>query len=144
MRFFFDKNTCVRTARMLSIYEGRGGHEVRHHDDDNRFNFKSTDIEILQTLHKEDPDWIFVGGDGMILRNKAELAVLAELDLTYLVFSYNWCNKKIEETCWMFIKGWPKVLSELQRLKEHSIVELKYGGNGNVENKGSTASYRVR
>ena len=69
MRFFFDKNTCVRTARMLSIYEGRQGHEIRHHDDDKRFNNRSTDVEILKSLYGEDPNRIFVGGDGMILRN---------------------------------------------------------------------------
>jgi len=92
MRFFFDRNSCVRTARMLAVYEGRGGHAVRHHDDDPRFSATSPDVEIIQTLYNEDPEWVFVGGDGKILRNKVELSVLAECELTYLIFSHNWSN----------------------------------------------------
>lgn len=144
MRFFFDRNSCVRTARMLAIYEGPTGHDVRHHNDDPRFSATSTDPEILRTLHDEDARWIFVGGDGKILRNKAELAVLADCDLTYLLFANTWCNKKIEDTCWMVVKAWPKVLLELGRLKAPSIVEWKYGSGGAVEVKGATASFRAR
>lgn len=144
MRFFFDRNSCVRTARMLAIYEGPNGHHVRHHNDDERFNETSEDVDIMRTLHEEDSGWVFVGGDGKILRNKAELAVLAECDLTYLVFSPTWCNKPIDETCWMLVKGWPKVTSEIERLKTHSIVELKYRSHGNIEIKGATASFRIK
>jgi hypothetical protein len=104
----------------------------------------STDVQIFQALYNDDPKWIFVGGDGAILRNKAELSVLAELDMSYLVFSHQWCNRRIEDTCWMLIKGWPKIVLELERLKMPSIIELKYGSSGSVENKGSTASYKFR
>jgi hypothetical protein len=144
MKFFFDRNSCVRTARMLAIYEGSKGHHVRHHNDDPRFSEKSTDEEIIKSLHDEDPGWVFVGGDGKILRNKVELSVLAECNLTYLVFHHNWCNTVIENTCWMLIKGWPKITSEIERLKVRSIVELKYGSSGSVEIKGATASFRMR
>lgn len=144
MRFFFDRNSCVRTARMLAIYEGPPGNQVRHHNDDPRFNKKSTDTYILETLYQEDPEWIFVGGDGKILRNRTELAVLADVNLTYLLLAPAWCNKLIEDTCWMIIKGWPKIVSQMERLKEHSIVELKFGCNGCIENRGPTASYCAR
>lgn len=144
MKFFFDRNSCVRTARMLAIYEGPRGHLVRHHDDDKRFIKESTDIEIINALHDEDPEWVFVGGDGQILRNKVELSVLADCDLTYLIFNHAWCNKGIEETCWMMIKAWPKITSEIERLRAHSIVELKYGNSGNLDVRGATASFRMK
>ncbi len=144
MKLFFDRNCVVRTARMLSIFEWPSGHHVRHHDDDPRFTRTSRDAEILTALHDEAPDWVFVGGDGKILRNKAELAVLAETDLNYLVLNHVWCNKRIEETCWMLIKGWPKILAEIERLRVHSILELKFSTAGNVENLGPTASFRPR
>lgn len=144
MRFFFDRNSCVRTARMLDIYEGNAGHEVRHHNDDRRFNPRSKDIEIIRTLYEEDPNWIFVGGDGKILRNKVELAVLAECNLTYLIFNSTWCNKPIQDTCWMIVKGWPKITSELERLKTHSIVELKYNSAGALDIRGATASFKLK
>jgi len=144
VKFFFDRNACVRTARMLAIYEGPSGHLIRHHNQDDRFNQKSDDVDIIQTLQQEDPAWVFVGGDGKILKNKVELAALAECDLTYLIFNHVWCNKRIEETCWMMIKGWPRIALEIERLKTHSIVELKYGSRGDVEVKGATASFRTR
>jgi hypothetical protein len=128
---------------MLATYEGPRGHLIRHHNDDPRFCETSTDVEIIKSLHEEDPEWIFVGGDGKILRNKVELSVLADCDLTYLIFNHTWCNNPIEETCWMLIKGWPKITSEIERLRVHSIVELKYGSNGNTEIKGATASFRI-
>jgi len=43
----------------------------------------------------------------------------------------------------MLIKGWPKITSALERLKAHSILELKYGSNGTLEAKGATASFRT-
>ena len=90
---------------MLGIHEGDRGYRVRHHNDDPRFNPASEDTFILRTLYDEDPAWVFVGGDGKILRNRAELAVLAEVNLTYLLFDHPWCNKKIKETCWMLIRA---------------------------------------
>ena len=144
MRFFFDRNAPVRTARILAIYEGQNGHEVRHHDDNSRFDRNSKDTYILDSLYEEDPEWIFVGGDGKILKNKVELSVLADHNLTYLLFNKQWCGKGIEDTCWMLIKGWPKITAEMQRLKVHSIVELKFGHLGAIEVKGPTASYRMR
>ena len=143
MKFFFDRNSCARTARMLAIYEGHAGHLVRHHNDDQRFSKESTDIEIIQTLYAEDLEWVFVGGDGKILRNKVELTALAECNLTYLLFQNTWCDKKFEDTCWMLIKGWPRIVSEIERLKAHSIVELTYGSAGNVKIKGATVSFRA-
>jgi hypothetical protein len=127
---------------MLSIYEGRKGNDVRHHDDDQRFTITSQDTEIIKTLYQEDPSWIFVGGDGKILKNKAEIETLREYNLMYLLFHSNWCEKKIEDTCWMLIKIWPKVVSEVGRLKVPSILELKYSGNCSIENKGATKTFR--
>jgi hypothetical protein len=128
---------------MLSIYEGPKGHHVRHHNDDGRFSPDSKDVDIIKTIFSEDPNWVFVGGDGKILKNKVELAVLAECNLTYLIFNHTWCNKKIEDTCWMLVKAWPKITSELERIRTHSIVELKYGASGAIELKGATSSFRI-
>lgn len=128
---------------MLAIYDA-DANQIVHHDDDGRFHSSSEDVEILSALHREDPEWIFVGGDGRILRNKAELAVLAELNLTYLLFNRAWCNKPIEDTCWMLIKGWPNIVRQLEGLKVHSILELAYGSNGKLDNRGPTRSFRQR
>lgn len=140
IKSFFDRNTCVRTAKILQVYEGSRGHIVRHHDDDHRFTQTSQDVDIMSTLHNEDPEWVFVGGDGKILRNASESAVLGDCDLTYIFLNSTWCNKRIEETCWMFVKAWPRILKEIASLKVHSVLELKFGSAGAVNLKGPTSS----
>jgi hypothetical protein len=126
---------------MLDIYEGPSGHRITHHNDDNRFSKTSEDVQILRTLHAEDPGWIFVGGDGKILRNRVEMAVLAECNLTYLILNHTWCNKKIEDTCWMMIKLWPSITSGIERLKAPSVIELKYTSSRALDVKGATATF---
>jgi hypothetical protein len=140
MKFFFDRNVCVRTARILAVYEGAGGNLVRHHNDDKRFTRTSSDIEIITTLYEDDPNWVFVGGDGKILRNKAERLALSECNLMYLFLHSTWCNKRIEDTCWMMLKIWPRVVVEIERLKEHSILDLKYSSTCSIDNKGPTTA----
>ncbi len=142
MRFFFDRNTCRRTARMLHIYGSDDGHEVRHHDDDLRFHPKSKDTEIIRTLHREDPGWVFLSGDGMILRNRVERATLAECNLTYVLLHPSWGNRKIEDTCWMMVKLWPNLLAEVGRLKVRSLLDLKYASSLRIDNRGATAGLR--
>ena len=141
MKFFLDRNFCVRTTRMLAIYEGSRGHLVRHHNDDPRFHRSSADTTILQTLHDDDPSWVFAGDDGKILGNKAGLSVLAECNLTYLMFHHAWCNADIKDSCWMLIKRWPDITNAIERLKSRSVLELRYGSNGGVEIKGPTAGF---
>ncbi len=102
------------------------------------------DTEIIRTLRDDNPNWVFVGGDGKILRNRVELATLAECDLMSVLLNASWCSKKIEDTCWMMVKLWPRLTAEVERLRAHSIVELKYSSNCQIENRGATADHRIR
>jgi hypothetical protein len=43
MRFFFDRNMSPYLARAIDILDREN--EVRHHDQDPRFNERTTDIE---------------------------------------------------------------------------------------------------
>jgi hypothetical protein len=70
---------------MLGLFEDQ--HQIVHHNDDPRFNPRSTDEFILSSLKTEGPNWIFVTGDSSILKNKAQAALLAELNLTFLADS---------------------------------------------------------
>jgi hypothetical protein len=73
MRFFFDRNMSPYLARAIDILDREN--EIRHHDQDPRFNERMTDIEWVSVLGKDEPAWIVLSGDGAILRKiKSSLA----------------------------------------------------------------------
>jgi len=112
MRFFFDRNMSPRLARMIDVYET--AHQVRHHDDDSRFGPNTTDVEWIKVLGADDPPWVVISGDGRILRNKAEAAVLKEAKLTFFCMSRVWTHMKIHEYVWKFLKLWPDIVENAQ------------------------------
>ena len=124
MRFFFDRNMSPRLAAMVDIYER--DHVVTHHDDDGRFNPKTTDIEWITTLAGDSPPWIILSGDGRILKNKVELAALNEAKLTFFCMSKIWSHMEIHEYSWKFIKIWPDIV-ELAKVSTPRIFEVAGG-----------------
>jgi hypothetical protein len=76
MRFFFDRNMSRYLAQAFDKLDR--DNEIRHHDDDPRFHIRTTDIEWINALVKDDPPWINLSGEGTILKNKAEKNALDE------------------------------------------------------------------
>jgi PIN like domain len=126
MRFFFDRNMSPRLARMIDVYDIE--HTVRHHDEDPRFHKQTPDTEWMRTLAGDDPAWVVVSGDGRILRNKAERAVLREANLTFFYLTAQWTHMKVYEFAWKFLKVWP-VLIDNADLRAPRIFEVG-GGKG--------------
>jgi hypothetical protein len=112
MRFFFDRNMSSRLARMIDVYETE--HQVRHHDDDNRFNPTTRDTQWIKVLGADDPPWVVISGDGHIFRNKVEVAALNEAKLTFFCMSKVWTHMKIYEYAWKFLKLWPQIIESAQ------------------------------
>lgn len=108
MRFFLDRNMSPFLAKMVDIYERE--HSVRHHDEDERFHERTTDIEWIGALAKDDPPWTVISGDGRILKNKAEKKALIEANLTFFCMAKSWTQMPKHEYVWMFIKVWPEIL----------------------------------
>jgi hypothetical protein len=110
MNFFFDRNMPRRLAHMVDIFEL--DHTVRHHDDDARFNPRTTDVEWLKGLAEDSAPWIIVSGDGRILRNAVERRALEETGFTYFCLSKQWLHMSFRtEYAWKFIKVWPQIVS---------------------------------
>src|SRR5687767_12909761 len=98
MRFFFDRCAPVAVARMVRAFEEqKGAIAVQHHDDDARFTTKTTDVEWMTALAQDgEPRWNIVSGDGRILKNKVERAVLDNVGLTFFCLDKRWPNTPIE------------------------------------------------
>lgn len=95
MKFFFDRCMSVRIARMMDAYDAL--HQVRHLDDDVRFQPETPDTEWIATLAADDPTWIVLSGDGRILRNKVERATLQTAGLTFFCMATPWTHMKFSE-----------------------------------------------
>ena len=121
MRFFFNRNMSPYLARAVDALDR--DNSILHHDDDPRFNKKTTDIEWLTALSKDDPRWIVLSGDVTILRNKAEQLALKESKLTYFCLTKRWAHMPIWEYAWRFIRIWPRSRrgrAELHRGRRYS------------------------
>ncbi len=131
MRFFFDRCVPIPIARMVRAIE-EGQHEIRHHDEDERFGPKTTDTEWMTALATDTaPLWIVISGDGRILRNKAERKVLEEVGLTFFCLDKPWPNTELYEYAWKFMKVWPKILAHAKK-GEGIIFRISAGSALNV------------
>lgn len=130
MKFFFDRNMPPQLARMVDALEPE--HTARAHDDDDRFTPTTPDIEWIEALGVDDPPWVVLSGDGRILRNKAELAVLREAKLTFFCMSKPWMHMKIYEKAWKFIKAWPEIV---ENAKGTTPRIFEVSGGGKVERR---------
>jgi hypothetical protein len=72
--FFTDENISPRVAQLLEVFDPEN--EVRAHKDS--FAKGTPDTQWLQQISTWTPKPVVVCGDGRILRNRAELAILKE------------------------------------------------------------------
>ena len=132
MRFFFDRNMSKYLAEAIDKLDREN--EIKHHDDDPRFNIRTPDIEWITTLSKDDPPWIILSGDGSILTNNAELAALKEAILTFFCMSKRLSYMDIFEYSWRLIKVWPIIVENSKRsLLRPQIFEVTGGKSNKVD-----------
>jgi hypothetical protein len=118
---------------MVSILETE--HKVVHHDDDPRFDQKTTDIEWITALKSDGKPWIVFSSDGRILKNKVELAVLRESGLTFFCLSKQWSSMRLREECvWKFFKVWPEIVENAD-ITRRRVFEVSGGSSLKVEER---------
>lgn len=128
MRIFFDRSAPIRIAMMVRAIDG-DNFQIVHHDEDKRFNEKTTDTAWMTALATDgDPKWIVISGDGRILKNKAERAVLDGTALRFVVLDKQWPALGIYEYSWKFMKVWPKIIETLRKSKGR-IIRVSAGSN---------------
>lgn len=121
MNFFFDRNVPFRLARMIAGYESTPI-SVEHHDE--QFGKATTDIQWIQAIAQRSEQWAVVSGDGRILRNPAERAVLAESGLTFFLLRSGWVNLPVHDQACKLLKVWPKITEAADGAREPSVFEV--------------------
>jgi hypothetical protein len=106
---------------------------VSHHDDDNRFNQTTPDVEWLRAIGAEQQPPIVISGDSGILRKPVEVNTLRELGLTFFVMTERFEEMSAYDQAWKFFKIWPDVRRECKRLHEPSVFKVMAGKSQKVE-----------
>ena len=99
-------------------------HTIRHHNDDPRFNPRTTDIEWMSELSSDKIDWVVVNRDGAIFRSKAERAALRQARLSFVWLSKGWGEVSIYELAWRFFRVWPEIVAEFRIAREPTVFEV--------------------
>lgn len=99
----------------------------------------------------KDADWLsglgewaakpaVIGGDGRILRNKAELAQLKGAGLTFVLLAKGWANTKWEAYGWKIIKAWPEIRNNVLKIRVPTVFEVS-AGSLKVTSRGPLANF---
>lgn len=126
MKVFFDNclppvyattlDGCIRhqghAALHISAIEGlpRGRH--------------STDVEWIAYLKEAKERWIFVPGDGRMLKNKAERAALREAGLLGFILAPAFLKTPLHQAAATLIWRWPDIETVPQLFEPPAIQEI--------------------
>jgi hypothetical protein len=121
--FLADENFIRQAARLLEVFDPQN--EVRHLTD--CFETGTRDIEWIKAASEWEPRPVILGGDGRILRNKAERAALRTAHLSFVFLSSGWTNLPWSIFAWKIVKAWPDILASVERAGRPTIFEVKPG-----------------
>src|SRR5437870_342434 len=121
MRFFVDRNISIYIAKILAAFSERD-HEVRHHDQDGRFQVTTADEEWIRTLANDSPSWVVLTADLAILSRPPERKALEEANLTLFGFDKQWVKMSFHDQSWKLLKCWPGIIQKAQSLVDTPAI----------------------
>lgn len=122
MKFFADANVPKPLVEILRHFDSRNDFEALSES----FDPATPDEVWLSALAARDPAPVVLSGDGRILSNPSQKAVLAEADLMYVYLAPGWTRLKWQEMAWRFLKVWPDITSQVNQLDENRIVKVTH------------------
>lgn len=130
MKYFFDRNIAVQLAAMIAAYDDE--HEICHHNDDPRFDEKSKDTYIIETLSQDCPLPVFLTCDINIYRKYPdERAALRESGLTTFWFRKTFHNISRYEQAKKLLHAWPSIKECAESCKYPTAFEVTPNGKVN-------------
>ncbi|WP_132518122.1 hypothetical protein [Rhizobium sp. BK376] len=126
MKVFFDNCTSPVFASTLHGFIEHEGHAAAHIRDiaglPNGRNSK--DVEWIDFLRKSNDRWIFVSGDGRILKNAAERAALRSAGLHGFILAPAYQKAPLHQVASVLIWRWPEILQITNLLQPPSMHEV--------------------
>jgi hypothetical protein len=123
---FFDNCTSPVLASTLHGLIQHEGHTALHiRDAHNLPNGRhSKDIEWIDFLRKSNDDWIFISGDGRILKNPAERAALRGAGLRGFILAPAYQKTPMNQVASISIWRWPEMLQITKLVQPPSMHEI--------------------
>lgn len=123
--FVFDECLARQLPKLVSVFD-RTGHLI----DDVRDLFgEGTKDEVwLQDLGGRVPPPIVISGDGRILRNRAQRAILRTLPLTFVVLAPSWTSLRWEDQAPRFLTAWPSIVAATMGARQPTVFEVAISG----------------
>lgn len=131
MKVFFDNCTKPVFASALNGFVQHEGHSAFHIKDvpGLKNGRHSTDIEWISFLRDSSEVWIFVTGDGKVLKNSAERAALKSAGLHGFVLAPAYQKTPSNQVVASIIWKWPEIVQITQLLSAPSMHQLPIGRN---------------
>jgi hypothetical protein len=112
VKVLFDNCTAPVLASTLNGFIKHNGHSAYHIKDVPALprGRHSADIEWISHLRQQPDDWIFISGDGRILKNPAERAALRSAGLHGFILAPAYQKTPMHQVAAMLIWKWPEIL----------------------------------
>ena len=128
MKVLFDNCTQPVSASTLDGFISHSGHRAFHIKDIKELprGRHSSDLEWIEFLRSSPDVWIFISGDGRILRNKAERAAVRAARLHGFIMEPAYQKTPEHQVAGMLVWRWPDIL-RVTELLEPSIHAIPFG-----------------
>jgi len=127
----FDNCTSPVLASTVDGFISYFGHHAYHIKDVPGLagGRHSTDLEWIRHLEKHEQVWIFVSGDGRIVRNSAERAALRSARLHGFILAAAYQKTPLNQVAAMLVWKWPEVEAVTRLVAAPSMHEIPIGRN---------------
>jgi len=128
MIFLCDENFPRRAAYILDQFDSK--HEVRAFLD--YFEKGTSDTDWMPVAASWNGKPVAIGGDGRILKNKAERRVLKECGLLFVLLSPGWTHLKWDVFVHKIVGTWPDIVRNVEQARYPMLFEVSIGGKVRV------------
>ncbi|UJW75380.1 hypothetical protein [Rhizobium sp. SL42] len=129
MKVLFDNCTSPVFASTLHGYISHFGHEALHIKDMSGLTLgrSSPDIEWISLLKQAPERWMFISGDGRVLRNPAERAALRSAGLHGFILAPAYQRSPLHLVAATLVQRWPDMLNLTDIVSAPSMHEVPIG-----------------
>lgn len=129
MNVLFDNCTAPLFAAVLDAFVSSSGHRAFHIRDVPGLpnGRRSTDLEWISHLQHQPSVWIFISGDGRVLKNSAERAALRSAGLHGFILAPAYQKTPFNQVAAMILWKWPEIESVANLLEPPSMHEIPIG-----------------
>lgn len=134
MKVFFDNCTSPTLASTLHGFISHEGHAAFHIRDVDGLpkGRSSADVEWLDFLRRSNDEWIFISGDGRILKNPAERAALRSAGLHGFILAPAYQKHPLHQVASILLWRWPEILQVAKLLAPPSMHEVPINKNARL------------